>query len=164
MKLSVICHSVTGNTRNMGEAIVRGMNSVENAEARLFSIDAVDYDFANASRCIIFGSPIYAAHITSEMMNFLLGDGGKIDLAGKLCGAYTTAQYVHGGAELGISEMMNHMLVKGGLYYSSGAACGKPYIHLGPVGIDHTLDIEQFIPNFEIYGKRMAEKAAELFG
>lgn len=164
MKMAVIYHSVTGNTKNMGEKIVKGMNSVEGAEAKSFSIEDVDYDFVKEAKCVVLGSPIYAAHITGQMMNFMLTEGGKLGLAGKLCGAYATAQYVHGGGELGIREMLDHMMVMGGLIYSGGASCGKPVIHLGPVGIDNTLDINQFAENFEIYGRRMASKAVELFG
>ena len=112
---------------------------------------------------MVFGSPIYAAHITGQMMNYLLAEAGKLELAGKLTGAYTTAQYVHGGAELGIREMLDHCMVMGALTYSGGSSCGKPVIHLGPVGIDNTLDINEFSENFVIYGTRMATKAMELF-
>ena len=113
--------------------------------------------------CVVFGSPIYAAHITGQMMNYLLSDAGKLNLDGKLVGAYATAQYVHGGAELGIREMLDHAMVMGALTYSGGGSFGKPFIHLGPVGIDNTMDINQFADNFEIYGSRMAQKAMELF-
>lgn len=163
MKMAVIYHSVTGNTKKMGELIAAGMNSVEGAEAKAFSIDSVDIDFVKEAKCVVFGSPIYAAHITGQMMNYLLEEAGKLGLAGKLAGAYTTAQYVHGGAELGIREMLDHCMVLGALIYSGGGACGSPVIHLGPVGIDNTMDINQFAENFEIYGRRMAEKATELF-
>ena len=163
MKMAVIYHSVTGNTRNMGELIVKGMNSVESVEAKGFSIDEVDFDFAKECKCIVLGSPIYAAHITGQMMNFMLTQAGKLGLAGKLCGAYATEQYVHGGGEFGIQEMLTHMMVMGGLVYSGGASFGAPVIHLGPVGVDNTMDINQFADNFETYGKRMASKAAELF-
>lgn len=163
MKMAVIYHSVTGNTKKMGELIAAGMNSIEGAEAKAFSIDNVDIDFVKEAKCVVFGSPIYAAHITGQMMNYLLEEAGKLGLAGKLAGAYTTAQYVHGGAELGIREMLDHCMVLGALIYSGGGACGNPVIHLGPVGIDNTMDINQFAENFEIYGRRMAEKATELF-
>ncbi len=163
MKMAVIYHSVTGNTKNMGEHIAAGMQSVEGVEARCFSIDDVDVDYVRDCKCVVLGSPIYAAHITGQMMNFMLNTAGKLNLAGKLAGAFTTAQYVHGGGELGIREMLDHLMVTGALIYSGGASLGKPVIHLGPVGIDNTLDIDQFIPNFEIYGKRMAQKAVELF-
>ncbi len=164
MKAAVIYHSVTGNTKNMGELIAKGMNSVEGVEAKAFPIENVDTDFANEAKCIVFGSPIYAAHITGQMMNYMLAEAGKLALAGKLVGAYTTAQYVHGGAELGIRELLDHCMVMGALVYSGGGSFGKPVIHLGPVGIDNTLDINQFAENFEVYGKRMARKAVELFG
>lgn len=163
MKMTVIYHSVTNNTKNMGEYIVKGMNQVEGVEAKAYSIDDVDFDFARESNCIVIGSPIYAAGISGQMHNFLMTESGKLELAGKLCGAYATAQYVHGGAELGIQQILNHMMVKGGLIYSGGAACGRPVIHLGPVGIDNTLEIEQFAENFVIYGERMANKAKEIF-
>ena len=163
MKMAVIYHSVTGNTKNMGEQIVKGMNSVGGVEARSFPIDNVDTEFVKEAKCVVFGSPIYAAHITGQMMNYLLSEAGKLGLAGKLAGAYTTAQYVHGGGELGIREMLDHCMVLGALIYSGGGAWGKPVIHLGPVGIDNTLDINTFAENFEVYGKRMAAKAVELF-
>ena len=104
------------------------------------------------------------AHISGQMMNFLIDNGAALGLPGKLCGGFATAMYVHGGAELGIREMLDHMMVLGGMIYSGGGSFGNPVIHLGPVGIDNTLDIDQFAPNFEIYGQRMAQKATELFG
>lgn len=163
MKMAVIYHSVTGNTKNMGEIIANGMNSIEGVEAKSFSIEDVDIEFVKEAKCVVFGSPIYAAHITGQMMNYLLEEAGKLELAGKLAGAYATAQYVHGGAELGIREMLDHCMVMGALTYSGGGSYGKPVIHLGPVGIDNTLDINHFANNFEVYGKRMAIKAMELF-
>lgn len=163
MKMAVIYHSVTGNTKNMGEEIVKGMNSVAGVEAKCFAIEDVDVEFVIEARCVVFGSPIYAAHITGQMSNYLLTEARKLGLAGKLTGAYTTAQYVHGGGELGIREILDHCMVMGALAYSGGAALGKPVIHLGPVGIDNTLDINQFAENFFIYGTRMATKAMELF-
>ena len=163
MKMAVIYHSVTGNTKHMGDLIVKGMNSIEGVEAQAFPIEAVDAEFVKEAKCVVFGSPIYAAHITGQMMQYLLSDAGKLNLAGKLAGAYATAQYVHGGAELGIREMLDHAMVMGALTYSGGGSFGKPVIHLGPVGIDNTMDISQFADNFEIYGSRMAHKAIELF-
>ena len=102
-------------------------------------------------------------YITGQMMNYLLAEAGKLGLAGKLADAYTTAQYVHGGAELGIREMLDHCMVMGALTYSGGSSYGKPVIHLGPVGIDNTLDINEFSENFVIYGTRMTTKAMDLF-
>lgn len=120
MKMAVIYHSVTGNTKNMGEQIIKGMNRVEGAEAKSFPIEDVDVDFVKEAKCVVFGSPIYAAHITGQMMNYLLAEAGKLELAGKLAGAYTTAQYVHGGGELGIREMLTTAWSWGRLLIQAG--------------------------------------------
>lgn len=46
-------------------------------------------------------------------------------------------------------------------------ACGTPYIHLGPVGVNNNKEkhngMENYKDNFVVYGKRFAEKAAEIF-
>ena len=61
MKMAVIYHSVTGNTKNMGDLIIKGMNSIEGVQARAFPIEAVDAEFVKEAKCVVFGSPIYAA-------------------------------------------------------------------------------------------------------
>jgi len=42
MKLSVLYHSVSGNTKKMAEVIAEGMLTVENAEAKTFPIDPIE--------------------------------------------------------------------------------------------------------------------------
>ena len=163
MKAAIIYHSVTGNTQRMGEVIAQGMASVDGTEVRTFPINAVDFDYVKDCQCVIFGSPIYAAHITGDMTVFLQQSGKKLSLAGKLCGAYTTAQYIHGGDTQGIQDMLTHCLVYGAMVYSGGSADGTPVIHLGPVGIDRSMDISTFDETFRIYGQRMANQARLLF-
>lgn len=162
MKMSVVYHSKTGNTKHMAEVIAGGMNRVAGAEARAFSIDAVDEAWVKESRCLVVGAPIYYASETGAVKNWLEGPAMKLGLAGKMGGAFATADYVHGGGELGIRTILDHMLVGGMLTYSGGGAQGKPVIHLGPVAIAGRL--EDSNATFEAYGQRMAQKAAELFG
>ena len=45
MKLAVIYHSETENTKQAAEWIADGMNEVSGVEARAFSIEKVDEDF-----------------------------------------------------------------------------------------------------------------------
>ncbi len=162
MKATILYHSVSGNTKAVAEIIAAGMNSVEGMEAKAFSIDAVDEDFAKESKCIIAGCPIYAASVTAAMQTFLQTEFRKCAPFGKIGGAFATANYVHGGGELGIRSILDAMMVMGMLAYSSGAAYGAPVIHLGPVALGAKLDETK--ENFEIYGKRMAEKTMEIFG
>jgi len=122
----------------MAEAIVKGMEQVEGVQAKAFSIDAVDADWATESNCLVFGSPVYYATISAEMKTWLDTCAGKLKLAGKLCGAFSTANYVHGGG-----------------------SCGKPVIHLGPQAV--ATELETYRELFETYGARMAAQAVKLF-
>lgn len=103
MKMSVVYHSVSGNTRAMAEIIVQGMEQVEGVEARAFSIDAVDEDWLRESVCLVAGSPTYYASVSGAMKLFL-EKLGKYGVAGKLGGAFATANYIHGGAELAMPD------------------------------------------------------------
>ena len=166
MNLSVIYHSVSGNTAHMAEVIVEGMKLVLGVEAKAFSHDNVDAEFVKDSRAIVVGCPTYMADMPADMHVWLEKELGRLAPAGKLGGAFATAQYVHGGAELTVHSILDHMMVAGMLTYSSGASQGKPVIHIGPTAIataGDTKALKPFEETFRIYGSRMAEKAAELF-
>ncbi|MDD3253140.1 MAG: NAD(P)H-dependent oxidoreductase [Lachnospiraceae bacterium] len=159
MKLSVIYHSESGNTQKMAEAVVEGMNKVEGAEAKCFSIDEADEDWIKESSCIVVGTPVYYAEMSGKVKLFL-EKCGKYGLAGKLGGAFATANFVHGGGEIAIQAIQTHMLVYGMMVYSGGGSFGQPVIHLGPVGVRG--QFEELAENFRIYGERMAKKTKEL--
>lgn len=42
MKMAVLYHSVSGNTKTMAEVIAEGMQSVAGVAAKAFSVDDVD--------------------------------------------------------------------------------------------------------------------------
>lgn len=167
MKLSVIFDSVSGNTRRAAEWITAGMNEVEGAEAKAFHINDIDEDFVKASKGIVLGSPSYSASMTPAMRNWLSDPGQSLEMPGKLGGAFATVQYTHGGGELVIQSLLTIELAYGMLCYSSGRECGKPYIHLGPVGVNSNLeshnDLENYREYFTVYGRRFAQKAKDLF-
>ena len=166
MKLSVIYHSVSGNTARMAQVIAEGMKSVPGVEAQAFSIDAVDQDFAKESRCLVLGCPTYVADTSAQTHLWMEQELGKLAPAGKLGGAFATAQYIHGVGELAIRSLLDHMLTMGMLTYSGGGSLGRPVIHLGPVAIAQAGDTEalmEFDNTFRLYGQRMARKAMELF-
>ena len=66
-----------------------------------------------------------------------------------------------------IQSILTNELVYGMLCYSSGGACGTPYIHLGPVGVNSNMEahnsLEYYEDTFKVYGQRFAQKAIELF-
>ncbi len=162
MKLSVVYHSKTGNTKQMAEEIVLGMQEVAGAEAKAMAIEELDEAFLAESRCIVVGTPIYYAEMCKEVKGWLEGAFPKSKPTGKIGGAFATADYIHGGGELGLRAILDHMMVFGMLTYSGGGSAGKPVVHLGPVGWAGHLEETREI--FGIYGQRMAQKTLEVFG
>ncbi len=167
MKLSVLYDSKTGNTKQAAEWIIEGMNEVEGIEAATFSIHEADEEFVKESKGVVIGSPSYAAAMTPDIHSWIMQSSGKLGFAGKLGGAFATEQYTHGGGDLVIQSIINIEMVLGMVCYSSGGACGNPYIHLGPVGVNGNKEshnsLEYYKDYFTIFGKRFAEKAVELF-
>lgn len=161
MKTTVLYYSKSGNTKKMAEIIAEGMSSVEGVSAKTFSIDEIDENWIKESKCIVLGTPIYMANMCGAVKMWLEKPNMNYEMSGKIGGAFATADYVHGGGELGIQTILDHLLVRGMLTYSGGGAYGKPVIHLGPVAIKDHLDESK--ETFEIYGKRMALKTKELF-
>ena len=162
MKIAVLYHSVSGTTKRMAEAICGGINSVDGVEGKAFPIDNADAGYVGESRCIILGTPVYFASMSGEVKVWFEKTARQYGLAGKLGGAFATADYVHGGGEIAIQSILGHMMVYGMMTYSGGGSYGKPVVHLGPVGIKE--DIDSYTEVFRTYGRRMALKAAELFG
>lgn len=160
MKLSVLYFSKSGVTKMMAEAVARGMRSVEGAEVGVFSIDGVNMEFLKDSKAVVLGTPTYHANPTWQVKKWL-DETNRLCLVNKLGGAFATADYVHGGGDVAVSTILTHMMTFGMLVYSGGSAFGKPYIHMGPVAVKENK--EDYIETFEIYGKRIALKAAELF-
>ena len=163
MKLAVLYDSKSGNTKQAAEWIAAGMGEAEGVEARAYQIGQEDADFVREARGAVIGCPVYAALMTPDMRTWLMGAGGKYAMAGKLGGAFATARFVYGGSELVIQNINKFLIFWGMLVYAGGTALGKPPIHTGPSAINGLQ--EEFITDtFRLYGQRMAEKAAELFG
>lgn len=161
MKMCVLYHSKTGNTKQMAEAIVRGMQAVDGVEAKAMPMGEMDEVWVQESKCVVLGSPIYYASMSAEVKTWLDTQARKCGLAGKIGGAFATADYLHGGGDIGIQSILSHMLVYGMLVYSGGGAFGKPVIHLGPVALKGHL--EESEETFVLYGQRMANKTAEVY-
>ncbi len=168
IKIAVIYDSKTGNTKQAADWIVEGMLKVADCEAKAFSIQFVDEEFVKEAKGIVIGSPSYAAAMTPALHAWLLESGRALGFGGKLGGAFATEQFTHGGGDIVVQAILVNELVSGMLCYSGGGACGLPFIHLGPVGVNNNIEkhngMELYRDYFTIYGQRFAEKTAELFG
>ena len=160
MKLSIIYFSQTGKTRTMAEEIAKGMKTIDNVEVGIFDIDNIDYEYVKESKAVIFGTPTYYANTCWQIKKWFDESWGR-DLSGKIGGAFATADFPQGGADIAILTIINHLMVKGMLVYSGGSAVGEPYIHLGPVALRDNFEESKEL--FDIYGKRIATKCVELF-
>lgn len=165
MKISVLYFSQTGNTEKMAGVIRDGILEYDSGiEVSLMNIadeDNIDKDFLNDSSAVIFGTPTYVANTCWQMKKFF---DTRFDckLEGKLAACFATAGCVWGGADIAIQSILEMALTHGMLAYSSGTEFGRPYIHLGPVGIMSQLEESKEI--FSLFGKRIAQKTTELFG
>ena len=154
MKASILFDSKTGHTRTAGEWICKGMEEA-GIETKCFNIFDVDQSWVQDSDCIILGSPTYMADVTADMKKFLEGLSAY-GVAGKLGGAFATAQYDWGGGVVAIETILRHMLVAGMMVYSSGGT-ESPVIHLGPVSVNGNGE-EIFVQ----FGRRMAAQCLKL--
>ena len=160
MKLTIVYDTKTGNTAKMAEYLMEGIAAVNGGEAKAFPITAVDEEYVKSSDALIVGTPTYNGTLTARMKAWLETAPAKLNVAGKLGGAFATAAFIHGGGDLAIQCVLTHLMVDGMMVYSGGQAKGMPVIHLGPVAI--APDLEAFADLFRIYGKRMAEQAARI--
>ena len=162
MKIAIVYHSETGNTKKMAELVREGCLRVPGVEARCMSIDEVDEAYVVASKAVILGSPTYEGSCTWQMKRYL--DTAARGLAGKLGGVFVSQNWPGGGgASFAEMTLIAGMLVRGMLVYSGGIAQGQPYLHFGAVSCR--------APEEDLYrerclklGENIARKAVELFG
>ncbi|MBM7556080.1 flavodoxin family protein [Halanaerobacter jeridensis] len=161
MKLAVLYHSESGNTKQVGEIIAAGAEKLEEIEAKCMSIDDVDEDYLTEAKAVIFGSPTYHGDISWQMKKWLDTEAGSYDFSSKLGAMFATENYLGGGSDVALLTLAGHLLVSGMLVYSGGAGEGDPYTHYGIVTIKDGDAEDQ--EKAEIFGERVANKTKEVF-
>lgn len=162
MKIAIIYHSETGNTKKMAELVQEGCLKVKGIEAKYMSIDDIDEAYVVESTAIIFGSPTYEGSCSWQMKRYL--DTGPRGLAGKLGGVFVSQNWPGGGgASFAEMTIIAGMLVLGMIIYSGGISLGQPYLHFGAVS-RRAPDEELYRERCVKLGENIAMKAIELFG
>ena len=120
MKISIVYFSSTGRTAKMAEEIKKGIAAASaDIEVGLFPItELTSYNeehiaFVNDSAAVIVGTPDYYASEANQLKTWL--DTCPCKLADKLCGAYATANFLQGGADVAIQSVLTQLLVKLGV-------------------------------------------------
>jgi len=160
MKIAVIFHSETGNTKRMAELIKEGCEKIQEVDVKTMSIDELDKDFINEAKSVLFGSPTYEGVMSWQMKKLM--DTIDVELKGKLGGVFASQNWPGGGgADLAEMSMIAGMLIRGMLIYSGGISEGYPAIHFGavstksPEGVDEERCLK--------LGENIAKKAKEIF-
>ena len=160
IKLSIVYHSVTGNTKTVAELIKEGAQKVQTVETKVMSIEDCDFDFMDESDCVIFGTPTYLGTFSWQMKTFL-DKGLKVKLAGKMGAVFATENFIGGGADFALLSLIGHLLVKGMLVYSGGVSQGDPFTHFGVVCIKDGDNSQQ--ERARIFGERIAKKVSVIY-
>ncbi|MCT8978598.1 flavodoxin domain-containing protein [Clostridium sp. CX1] len=160
MKISIIYHSVGGNTKKVADIIAEGAKIKDDIEVKSMSIDELDEKFIEESKAVIFGCPTYHATFSWQMKKWF--DTNKISFEGKLGSVFATENFLGGGADVAELSMIGHMLVMGMLIYSAGHTKKGPITHYGAVTIKDGDEWQQ--NRARILGQRVAEKSLEIFG
>lgn len=161
MKLAILYHSESGNTKAAAAFVKEGMEQVEGVTAACISIkDATPEDLEGVCG-IALGAPTYYAEMSWQMLQFL--ETTKLPLADKLGCAFSTANMSQGGSELVLQNLNTVMLARGMVVYSGGTAHGKPFTHVGANAFAVDGGIEDHAEVLRALGKKFAEKAAQLF-
>ncbi|HIE03169.1 MAG TPA: flavodoxin [Candidatus Latescibacteria bacterium] len=161
MKVAVVYHSETGNTRKMAELVREGCLKVQGVEAKVMSVGDLDRAFLEGAQAVLLGCPTYEGSPSWQMKKFL--DTVDVDLSGKLGGVFVSQNWPGGGgADFAEMVLIAGMLVRGMLIYSGGITRGYPYLHFGAVSArsPEGLYAERCLK----LGENVASKAKELFG
>lgn len=161
MKLAVVYHSESGNTKQVGEIIASGAEKTDNIEAKSMSIDEVDEEYLKEAKAVVFGSPTYHGDISWQMKKWFDTEAMNYDFSDKLGAMFATENYLGGGSDVALLTLAGHLLVSGMLVYSGGAGEGDPYTHYGVVTIKD--GDEEHQEKAKIFGERVARKAVEVF-
>ena len=114
MQVLVLYYSRGGNTRNLAEAVVQGVESVESVRCLLRSTDDVSKEDFVESGGIIAGSPVYFGVMAAELKK-VFDDyvGVRRKMEDKVGAAFATGGDASGGKETTIMSIIQAMLIYG---------------------------------------------------
>ena len=162
IRVAVVYHSETGNTREMADLVVEGALGVDGVEARAMPIEDVDEAYVESAQAVIFGSPTYEGTMSWQMKRFI--DECRIGLGGKLGGCFASQNWPGGGgASFAEMSIIAGLLVRGMMVYSGGIAEGVPFLHFGAVSTRAPKD-DLYRKRCLKLGENIATRAKELFG
>lgn len=121
----IVYYSLQGNTQQMAEAVVEGVERVDGVSVRLLRVEDCTAEDLQAADGLILGCPTYFASIPGTM-KLAMDDWNwkwKVDFTNKVGGAFSTGGGQTGGKEHTVISLLlfmlsNRMIVAGPLYES----------------------------------------------
>jgi len=128
VRVLVVYHSMTGNTKAMAEAVAEGARSVPGAVVTLKSVDEVEKADLVEADALLIGSPTWWGTIATPVKQFI--DDWffeyQVFLGDKVGGAFATGGGDGGGKGLVVlsilTAMLNNGMVVVGPHYTDGSA------------------------------------------
>jgi len=164
LTVGIFYYSQSGHTRIMGEAVMRGAESVDSISVKLISVKDAQREDVLESDAIIVGSPVYNANVAPAVMKFINSwpfDGTP--QKDKIGAAFVSAGGMSAGEELVQFNILQAMLINGMIivggpdwesaFGASAVTEEKPFKEASVNG-----QVEpQFLKKAEALGRRVAE-------
>jgi NAD(P)H dehydrogenase (quinone) len=123
VRVLVAYYSMTGNTKQMAQAVAEGVRRVPGAVAIVKQVDQATKEDLQGADAIVLGCPTYFANIPGRM-KVAIDDWNwkmKVDFTDKVGGAFATGAGQTGGKEYVVVSLLlflinNRMVVAGPLY------------------------------------------------
>lgn len=156
-RVLVTYFSVTGHTKALADAVVKGVRSVEGVECQYRPVTEVTNDDLSAADGIIVGSPTYFGQMAAEVKRmFDISNEIYSQLEGKVGGAFTTVGGAGCGHETTNMSIIMAMMVAGMVV--SGTTKGP---HFGPFAVGQPN--EKDLAEAQNFGARVAKLARKLW-
>lgn len=158
MKIAILYHSESGNTKKIAHIIQDTANKIDGIDAKAIDINEIDNQFIDESKVVIFGCPTYCGTLSWQLKKYLDTTSNK--LSGKLGSPFVTEAHIGGGADFAELTIIGCLLVRGMIVYTGGAA-KSPYTHFGAVSINSGDEAQ--IERVKNYTHKIVDKAIELY-
>ncbi len=158
MQILILYYSKGGNTRKLADAIQKGVEEVEEANALLKRTDEVSKDDFINSDGIIAGSPVYFGGMAAQLKK-IFDDyvGVRRKMEGKVGAAFATSGDPSGGKETTMMSIFHALLIYGMIIV------GDPMAATGHYGVACVGEPDNsIIENGIKLGRRVAELAKKL--
>jgi multimeric flavodoxin WrbA len=125
--VTIVYHSGYGHTAAQANAVLRGVSSVADVEARLLPVADVEshWDLLDRSDAIVFGSPTYMGNVSGPFKSFMDATGGrwmKMAWKDKIAGGFTNSGGLSGDKFNTLAQLSTFAAQHGMVWISLGVA------------------------------------------